>query len=242
MSKIKNGGLDQYGKVYSVNGIGGERVNFRCSGVHAVYSNSFYGIVLTTLHDIHICTQWRQWEGSKWRVMLRELSSWYHCSQTTCWVRSRNKTRTLSIRVQSELFTEASRHDRLVAIISIFALYGASIFCGTDTRQTCSAVFARHRRRRISHSRPMPGSRNNRIARCGVITIWFFVSWSRPSFVNTYLAHLRTVYFARYKWTHYITVANNGSCTAARGVNVQRCDYQPASPFPFTGLLLHSSL
>ena len=28
MSKIKNGGLDQYGKMYSLNGIGGERVNF----------------------------------------------------------------------------------------------------------------------------------------------------------------------------------------------------------------------
>ena len=27
MSKIKNGGLDQYGKVYSLNGIGDERVN-----------------------------------------------------------------------------------------------------------------------------------------------------------------------------------------------------------------------
>jgi len=27
MSKIKTGGLDQYGKVYSRNGIGGERVN-----------------------------------------------------------------------------------------------------------------------------------------------------------------------------------------------------------------------
>ena len=27
MSKIKNGGLDQYGKVQSLNGIGGERVN-----------------------------------------------------------------------------------------------------------------------------------------------------------------------------------------------------------------------
>ena len=27
MSKIKNGGLDHYGKVYSLNGIGGERVN-----------------------------------------------------------------------------------------------------------------------------------------------------------------------------------------------------------------------
>ena len=27
MSKIKNGGLDQYGKVYSLNGIDGERVN-----------------------------------------------------------------------------------------------------------------------------------------------------------------------------------------------------------------------
>ena len=26
MSKIKNGGFDQYGKVYSLNGIGGERV------------------------------------------------------------------------------------------------------------------------------------------------------------------------------------------------------------------------
>ena len=26
MSKIKNGGLDQYGKVYSLNGVGGERV------------------------------------------------------------------------------------------------------------------------------------------------------------------------------------------------------------------------
>ena len=29
MSKIKNGGLDQYGKVYSVNGIGGERVKYQ---------------------------------------------------------------------------------------------------------------------------------------------------------------------------------------------------------------------
>ena len=27
MSKIKNGGLDQYGKVWSLNGVGGERVN-----------------------------------------------------------------------------------------------------------------------------------------------------------------------------------------------------------------------
>ena len=27
MSKIKNGGLDQYGKVQSLNGIGDERVN-----------------------------------------------------------------------------------------------------------------------------------------------------------------------------------------------------------------------
>ena len=27
MSKIKNGGLDQYGKVYNLNGIGGEMVN-----------------------------------------------------------------------------------------------------------------------------------------------------------------------------------------------------------------------
>jgi len=27
MSKIKNGGLDQYGKVYSITGISGERVN-----------------------------------------------------------------------------------------------------------------------------------------------------------------------------------------------------------------------
>ena len=27
MPKIKNGGLDQYGKVYSLNGIGDERVN-----------------------------------------------------------------------------------------------------------------------------------------------------------------------------------------------------------------------
>jgi len=27
MSKIKNGGLNQYGKVYSLNRIGGERVN-----------------------------------------------------------------------------------------------------------------------------------------------------------------------------------------------------------------------
>ena len=29
MSEIKNGGLDQYGKVYSPNGVGGERVNNR---------------------------------------------------------------------------------------------------------------------------------------------------------------------------------------------------------------------
>jgi len=30
MSKIKNGGLDQYDKVQSLNGIGGERVNDLC--------------------------------------------------------------------------------------------------------------------------------------------------------------------------------------------------------------------
>ena len=36
MSKIKNGGLDQYGKVYSLNGIGGERVN----KVYVVYQRS----------------------------------------------------------------------------------------------------------------------------------------------------------------------------------------------------------
>ena len=29
MSKIKNGGLDQYGKVYSLNGIGSERVKLK---------------------------------------------------------------------------------------------------------------------------------------------------------------------------------------------------------------------
>jgi len=30
MSEIKNGGLDQHGKVLSLNGIGGERVSLRC--------------------------------------------------------------------------------------------------------------------------------------------------------------------------------------------------------------------
>ena len=33
MSEIKNGGLDQYGKVWSLNGIGGERVNNTVQGV-----------------------------------------------------------------------------------------------------------------------------------------------------------------------------------------------------------------
>ena len=39
MSKIKNGGLDQYGKVQSLNGIGGERVKttaIRAAGVDTV--------------------------------------------------------------------------------------------------------------------------------------------------------------------------------------------------------------
>ena len=36
MSEIKNGGLDQYGKVYSLNGIGAERV-LKCDLVTGVY-------------------------------------------------------------------------------------------------------------------------------------------------------------------------------------------------------------
>ena len=38
MSEIKNGGLDQYGKVSSLNGVGGERVDYGAySDVHLLF-------------------------------------------------------------------------------------------------------------------------------------------------------------------------------------------------------------
>ena len=46
MSKIKNGGLDQYGIVYRLNGIGGERVNL-------FYRTKFSMIVNTLLEEFH---------------------------------------------------------------------------------------------------------------------------------------------------------------------------------------------
>ena len=47
MSKIKNGGLDQYGKVYALNGIGGKRVNLE----HVSQS-----ITRPQLHEVHTDT------------------------------------------------------------------------------------------------------------------------------------------------------------------------------------------
>ena len=68
MSKIKNGGLDQYGKVQSLNGIGGERVKAevqcRCAGcVGGVLAHAFYPQSGETHFDTEESWVDRQTEG-----------------------------------------------------------------------------------------------------------------------------------------------------------------------------------
>jgi len=46
MSEINNSGLDQYGKVYSLNGIGGERVN-------VVDRNAYRRSLYRAIHSVH---------------------------------------------------------------------------------------------------------------------------------------------------------------------------------------------
>ena len=84
MSKIKNGGLDQYGKVQSLNGIGGERVKMLCrrSASVRLRSTHWSSPVFQTSHDA--LRLWRKISKSMPSILRRPGNSPWKAASSRC--------------------------------------------------------------------------------------------------------------------------------------------------------------